>query len=302
MKKLIKIKLILFLLITPLSTLNAQDSIKRNNRTTYTSLRHYKKMHNAEVTQQDSLEFKYINNDTLVLLKDYKAPKGVSVPYEKCDSIFLNLYKDIVFKKNNLKRSNKKKATIKYWKDDIHIYFDKSVSSSFKNEVLSIAENLTKNIDSLNIYETKKKEKSNYYVYAINKNHKVKHDEKINNTDGANYYISWDGRQRFYKCTFEINSLIVFNDESMIREIKKDFIKSLGLFNYSKDLNCESVFSNCYNNSKPFITKLDLEIIKYHYSYGICKGTDLETFEKQHERAKKELKSGHTTFFFHPDE
>jgi hypothetical protein len=26
--------------------------------------------------------------------------------------------------------------------------------------------------------------------------------------------------------------------------------------------------------------KKDLEILKYHYSYGICKGTDLIVFEK----------------------
>jgi hypothetical protein len=45
-----------------------------------------------------------------------------------------------------------------------------------------------------------------------------------------------------------------------------------------------------------------LEIIKYHYSYGICKGTNLETFENQHKKAKALLKeTGHKLYFLHVD-
>jgi hypothetical protein len=44
--------------------------------------------------------------------------------------------------------------------------------------------------------------------------------------------------------------------------------------------------------------KKDLEILKYHYSYGICKGTNLETFEKNHSDAKAALKKGNSKFYF----
>jgi hypothetical protein len=36
--------------------------------------------------------------------------------------------------------------------------------------------------------------------------------------------------------------------------------------------------------------KKDLEILKYHYSYGICKGTDLIVFEKKIIRMPRNLK------------
>jgi hypothetical protein len=59
-----------------------------------------------------------------------------------------------------------------------------------------------------------------------------------------------------------------------------NFIRSLGYFyaqpNY---LDCTSYFSSCPSDKK--IWKKDLEILKYHYSYGICKGTDLIVFEKK---------------------
>lgn len=297
-----KKELTLLLLIIPFLNLFAQDSPAIKNNKTYISLKHYKKMYKSEITKQDSLNFKYRDNDTLILVNSYKVPVGSSVPYEERDSIFLNLYKDIVFQKSSKKRSDEKKHTIKYWKNDIQLYFDKSVNKKFKNKILFIAEKISLNVDSLTIYETKNKDQSNYFIYELNKKNNYKYDTKINGTDGCDFFITWDGRQRLYKCTLEINSLIMFNEKLMIRSLKKDFIKSLGFFKETEKLNCESVFSNCYNNSNSFITELDLEILKYHYSYGICKGTDLETFEGQHKRAKESLKKGDTMNFFHSEE
>jgi hypothetical protein len=45
--------------------------------------------------------------------------------------------------------------------------------------------------------------------------------------------------------------------------------------------------------------KKDLEILKYHYSYGICKGTDLIVFEKNHKDAKETLKGNSKIEFIH---
>jgi hypothetical protein len=79
------------------------------------------------------------------------------------------------------------------------------------------------------------------------------------------------------------------------------FIKSLGYFNLIKDFDCESYFSDCYSANKK-LTELDIELLKYHYSYGICKGTSLETFEEQHKKAKEILSNdGHSLIFIHED-
>lgn len=60
-------------------------------------------------------------------------------------------------------------------------------------------------------------------------------------------------------------------------------------FTLQDDFYCTSYFSNCFNNDK-ILNDFDLKLIKYHYSYGICKGTDLKTFTIQHENAKSILK------------
>jgi hypothetical protein len=47
------------------------------------------------------------------------------------------------------------------------------------------------------------------------------------------------------------------------------------------------------------IWKKDLEILKYHYSYGICKGTDLIVLKKNHKNAKETLKGEFKIEFIH---
>ena len=79
----------------------------------------------------------------------------------------------------------------------------------------------------------------------------------------------------------------------------QNFIKSLGHFNSTSKLPCLNIFSNCNSNKKQF-TREDLEILKYHYSYGICKFTDLETFEENHKIAKETFsKTGRHLRFIH---
>jgi hypothetical protein len=91
-----------------------------------------------------------------------------------------------------------------------------------------------------------------------------------------------------------------FNETLRLYELKKYFIQNLGYFNLINDFDCDSYFSNCYSPNKK-LSALDLELIKYHYSYGICKGTDLNTFQEQHQRAKETLEdSDKKIIFFHP--
>jgi hypothetical protein len=60
---------------------------------------------------------------------------------------------------------------------------------------------------------------------------------------------------------------------------------------------CTSYFSSCSSDKKK-IKKNDLKILKYHYSYRICKGTDLIVFEKNHQDAKETLENGNSKIEF----
>jgi hypothetical protein len=62
-------------------------------------------------------------------------------------------------------------------------------------------------------------------------------------------------------------------------------------------MDCTSYFSSCPSDKKN-LEKRDLEILKY-YSYGICKGTDLIVFEKNHKDAKETLKRNSKIEFIH---
>src|SRR5690606_18941210 len=134
-----------------------RDTVRTNK--IYMSLKNYKLKHKEPLTKNDSLNFRFKDNDTLVLLTDYKRPKGVSVPYEFKDSTFLHYYKKIAF--NHPNDSVNKNTTMKYWKDDIRIFFSKSVSKKTKKDLMEFAKTIDNVIDSLRISEVKNVEDSN---------------------------------------------------------------------------------------------------------------------------------------------
>lgn len=96
------------------------------------------------VTKKDSLNFIYRNNDTLVLMPSDYSFARISVEYEPKDSLFLEIYKDIVYNNNS-------KATMKLWKNDIKIFFDSSVPKKHSRELMNFADEISSGIDSLNI-------------------------------------------------------------------------------------------------------------------------------------------------------
>ena len=282
----------------------SQDSLatQKTIKKTFIPLKLYKQQNGEKLTKQDSLNFIIRDKDTLVVSNDYKMPKGVLVPYEERDSVFLELYKDVVFQSSKYWKKNiKKHETIKYWKDEIKLYFDKTVDKTIKKELLKFALDLSDKVDSLKIREVNTKEESNYFVYSLNKPKDYKYEERLKGLDGVDYYINWDGKQQFYKCMLELNPQILFNKERLIFDAKKDFFLSLGYFHKTVMLSCDSFLSEC-NSEICELSKIDLEILKYHYSYGICKGIDLKAFEEQHEKAKELLKNtGQKLMFLHED-
>ena len=262
-------------------------------RQVYISLKHYKKKYRKPLTRNDSLNFIYRDNDTLILVKNYHRPKGTSVPYEYKDSTFLYYYKKVAF--NHKNDSVSKKTYMRYWKDDIRIFFSKSVSKKIKKELMSFGKNIASQVDSLEISEVKKVEKSNYIVYYFGD---YDYESRMANYKKSDYYIYWK-HNKIYRSSIKIDPKVYFNEQLMIYKLKEYFIKSLGHFKFINDFDCENYFSNCYSPNKK-LSELDLELLKYHYSYGICKGTDLETFENQHKRAKEILKQhNQKMYFFH---
>ncbi|UQD57087.1 hypothetical protein [Flavobacterium sp. K5-23] len=269
---------------------NHLNSAKTVTYMTYKSYKSLKK--NNKVI--DSIGFKIINNDTLIDINNYQE-KGVKVEYEEKDSIFLEKYKQLVYNKKYQRKEEKLKPTMKIWKEEIKIYFDKSVSKQNSKELIKFIRFLDKEVDSLHISLVKDRIKANYFVYSVNSPSEVNLDTRIRANDG--YYLMWNNKQNIYNCSLKIDGKNLNQEQELIK-LKINFIRSLGYFYLDfENPDCSSYFSICKSDKKEF-GKKDLEILKYHYSYGICKGTNLETFEKNHKDAKESLKKNHSKMYF----
>lgn len=261
---------------------------------TYMKYSGYKALKKNSNNVIDSIGFKIIDSDTLINIGGYQQ-KGVSVQYEEKDSIFLERYKGLVYNNKYQKKEEKLTPTMKTWKDTIKVYFDKSVSKENSKELRMLIHFLDKEVDSLHIKVVKDKEKSNYFIYSINSSAELNLDLRIRAEDG--YYLLWNKKQNIYNGSLKIDGKNT-KKENVTITMKINFVRSLGYFYLELDnSNCSSYFSYCKSDKKEFGLK-DLEIVKYHYSYGICKGTNIDTFEKNHKDAKESLKKGHSKFYF----
>lgn len=264
----------------------------------YISLKGYKSLFGSSFSKEDSLLFVIRKNDTLIPFPDeYIQPKGVEVEYIEKDSIFLDIYEDIVFKKHvNIQNKSTNNLKMRYWKDEIKIYFANNVDKEVKSELSNFANYLNKEVDSLKISFVDNINQSNFIIYDFNSNDDIKYDKRIKDFYN-DHYISWKGNQRIYDCKLQINSNSYKNKKDLITASKILFLKSLGNLNLTHLLPKDSYLSAHYSNIKEFSEK-DLEILKYHYSYGICKGTDLKTFQEQHYKAKQVLKETGRPMYF----
>lgn len=290
-----KFSIFSFLFILPF-LLNAQHHIDTNVVVkSYMPIKLYKENYTRNLTKNDTLNFRIKDNDTLVLITDDIKSKGRVVPYEPKDSTFLYYYKKVAF--NHKDNDFSKNTSMKYWKSDIKIYFSPSVTNKTKNNLMSFAKEISKNIDSLNIYQVKHIEESNYIIYYFGD---YEYEPKMVNYKSSDYYIYWN-KNRINRGSIKLDTKKFFNEKLIQHKLREFFIQSIGHFKLIDDFDCESYFSDCYAPDKK-LTALDLEILSYHYSYGICKGTSLEIFEEQHKNAQEIYeKTGHLIRFIHPD-
>lgn len=301
-------KLLLFIIITcVINSIHSQDTIfKQSTVNKIMKLSEYKRKSKVSNIKKASDKLLIKGKDTFVAVQIIKGshnklPKGVSVPYEYKDSTFLEIYSDIVFYKHH-KYKPKAKPTMKYWKGDIKLFFSKSIDKKIKKELLSFSKKLSEGIDSLRIRQVNRLEQSNYVIYAINSKKSYKYDERIDEKNSVGYYINWNDRQNLYKCSLQLNPQVMKDLDSLIINTKIKFFTSLGYFTHTDLLDCKNILSNCYNGNAKKPSSLDLELLKYHYSYGICKGTDLKTFENQHKKAKETMKQPHSRMSFYHTE
>jgi len=246
----------------------------------YMNIKTFRKIQKRALTKTDSLNFMYKDNDTLVLLTQKDEGKLVSVPFEYKDKNFLKIYKSVAFKKSN----DKKKSYQRYWKEPLRIYLSESISKKRKTNFINFANKITKGIDSLQVRFVKNLNDANFVIYQKGDFEYEKYLKNLNN----DYYIWWD-QNKINKGFIKIDPEINFNDNLYGEVLNKLFIKTLGRFEFTNLIDCSNYFSNCDTSSKKF-SKLDYELLKYHYSYGICKGLDEESFDGFHARANEHKK------------
>lgn len=292
----ISVKSIFSLTITILISMSAfpqkqTRSIKRH----YVPLEAYKQTYKTILTKKDSLNFIVRDSITLVLITKDMKTIGAYVDYIYKDSLFLNQYKKVAFYHKNDSLSNL--TNMKYWKNDIKLFFAKSVYRKEKKSILSFVKNISTQVDSLNIYEAKNHADSNYVIYYSSD---YEYEPSLKNNNNADFWVYWNNdSNQLNKGSIKINNEKYFSESLRVAKIKTLLFQSLGYFKLSYEFDCDSYFSNCFSNNK-IITDFDFELLQYHYSYGICKGTSLGTFEAQHEKVKEILrKDPHNVFRFH---
>lgn len=255
-----------------------------------------KQVFDKHYTTKDSLGFMVRDNDTLIRIDLPKnlEPKGIAVKYEYKDSTFLELYKKIAFRVNHKDSVNTR--PMKYWKEGINIYFSKSISKPVIKDIMNFANQVDSAVDSLHISQVKKLEQSNYVIYTETD---YQYEINLENKKDSDSWVYWNKKNQITKAFIRIIKSQTFSEKLEKQKIKELLFNSLGFFVPNNELSCENYFSNCHSDNK-HLTTLDLELLKYHYSYGICKGTTRTTFEEQHRQCKITLKKNNIhSLFYH---
>lgn len=247
---------------------------KRTIQTSYLPIKEYKKL-GKEITDQDRQDFKYHLGDTLVKMpSDYVPLKDENqyiLKYEYRSPEFLDLYKDVVFKNTG--------QHLRIWEKEIKMFLDPSIPQKHRNAILDFADGLSVGVDSLKISRVQTREDANFHIYYTNSRDTVNYEPKLKNRKSG-YWLYWDKRNRFTKGYIKIDTDSIKNPVYQIANLKYQFFHSLGNFNSSPRIKSPGYLS--YSSKIRSLTSLDMEILKYHYSYGKPMGVDKDGFEKFH--------------------
>lgn len=268
----------------------AQDTLIKQKTRKMMGISHFRS-NGIPLTKKDSLNWVIHNNDTLVPVENFpsEGPDKVRVLYEPRDEEFLEMYKQAVFGHTE---ELQEKSTIKVWKGPIKLFFDPSVPEAHREELLDFSEKVSSGIDSLTITEVQERAKSNFLVFYRNSDEDFDQEQRISNSRNSGYYISWNGKQQINRGVVKVNAFRVTDENHGLGLLKYHFFKALGYFHFSPKVPCKGYLSGCA--VKRELTTEDLEILKYHYSYGMCKGIDMKSFDKIHRDSKRTLEE-------HPD-
>ncbi|QXP78636.1 MULTISPECIES: DUF2927 domain-containing protein [Winogradskyella] len=232
--------------------------------------------------QKDSLKTKntiILKNDTLVVVSS-KNKDVFNLSYGEINDNLLKEYKNIVFG-NEEKRNNYsyKKYEIKLWNSPINLFFHKKVPKYLKQELTSLINEINTNIDSVQINIVNKKEASNYFIYITNSKNKEELHPNINTKRSISYNLQSNGLNHIYSGVLRINLESIYNKEEQIIKLKRLFIGSLGIFHLSDSLKCNNFLSSCYTVNKN-LTKMDIDLINFHYKNKFDQKVNLNKFEK----------------------
>lgn len=265
----------------------------------YSNYKELKK--NNKINLGDSIGYFISNNDTLIRIRGgfvLNKKKFSNVPYEYKDDTFLNKYVKLAFSAANINDTISKKRMV-YWKNPIKIFYTNTVPESNRLSLNNFIKNNLSKIDSLDILFVNNGNEANYVIDFIN-NQSDNQSELISKNSNEGYFVFWNNKAQILRGGIKINTGKIENTK--INDILKwRFFQSLGNFKGIKNLPCDNYLSDCNTGRKIFNNEA-LEILSYHYSYGICKGTNLKEFKEGHKRAKEMLKldKNNRLIFSHP--
>jgi len=231
-------------------------------------------------------------NDTLIKISGFTplSEDLISVPYDFRSRQFTDLYTTVAFKDPNVKDTVP--ARMRYWKDGMRIYFADEVERSDVKGLTNFAQVISSKVDSLDISVVNKLEDANYVVYY--KDH-YDFEPRMNTNNFLDYYLYWKGAY-INKGFLRVSKERYFNDAERLKLLKAYFFRTLGYFEPTRELGCGSYFSTCSDVSES-LSQLDLELLQYHYSYGVCKGVTQKTYLEQLERAEEYRNKPRSKFF-----
>ncbi|MDT8348134.1 MAG: hypothetical protein RQ756_10050, partial [Flavobacteriaceae bacterium] len=226
-----------------------------------------------QLTPSDSTRVEIHQQDTLIRLTPKESKKLKLVPFKPVSQDFFKQYLNTVFETEEARKTKR----LRYWKIPIKVYFSPEVDRRVKQNFRSFAEQLNTAIDSLDIEIVTELKASNFIIYYPEKD--FDYEVRLNNTKSIDYYVHWDNTS-IIKGFIKANPEYFIDKEQLSNMINKYFWLSLGRFYAQEKHPCESYFSNCIpENALP--NDLDLEIMRYHYSYNFCGNTAYHTMKER---------------------